>query len=57
MNDKTRSTGHPGGHDLDSLREVAALALDTAGRTGASASEVALGRTAGLDVNVRRGEV
>ena len=57
MNDKTRSTGHPGGHDLDSLREVAALALDTAGRTGASASEVALGRTAGLDVNVRLGEV
>ena len=57
MNDKTRSTGHPGEHDLDSLREVAALALDTAGRTGASASEVALGRTAGLDVNVRLGEV
>ena len=57
MNDKTRSTGHPGGHDLDSLREVAALVLDTAGRTGASASEVALGRTAGLDVNVRLGEV
>ena len=58
MNDKTRSTGHPPGeHDLDSLREVAALALDTAGRTGASASEVALGRTAGLDVNVRLGEV
>ena len=57
MNDDNRSTGHPGAHDLDSLREIAALAIDTAGRRGASASEAAISRTAGLDVNVRLGEV
>ena len=57
MNDKTRSTEHPHEQDLDSLRELAALAIDTARRKGASASEAALSRSAGLDVNVRLGEV
>ncbi len=57
MNDKTRSTEHPHEQDLDSLRELAALAIDTARRKGASASETALSRSAGLDVNVRLGEV
>ena len=44
-------------HDLDPLRELVALAVDTARKSGASASEAALSRTAGLDVNVRLGEV
>ena len=44
-------------HDLDPLREIVAMAIDTARKNGASASEAALGRTAGLDVNVRLGEV
>ena len=57
MNDTTRSTEHPHEQDLDSLRELAALAIDTARRKGASASEAALSRSAGLDVNVRLGEV
>ena len=57
MNDKTRGTEHPHEQDLDSLREIAALAIDSARQQGASASEVALGRSAGLDVNVRLGEV
>ena len=57
MNNKTRSTEHPHEQDLDSLRELAALAIDTARRKGASASEAALSRSAGLDVNVRLGEV
>ena len=43
--------------EIDSLREIIALAIDTAGRRGASASEAALNRTAGLSVNVRLGEV
>ena len=43
--------------EIDSLREIIALAIDTAGRRGASASEAALSRTAGLSVNVRLGEV
>ena len=57
MNDKTRGTEHPHEQDLDSLREIAALAIDSARQQGASASEAALGRSAGLDVNVRLGEV
>ena len=57
MNDKTHSIEHPHDHDLDPLREIAALAIDTARQRGASASEVALSRSAGLDVNVRLGEV
>ena len=57
MNDQTRSTEHPHEQDLDSLRELAALAIDTARRKGASASEAALSRSAGLDVNVRLAEV
>ena len=44
-------------HDLDPLRELVALAVDTARKSGASASEAALSRSAGLDVNVRLGEV
>ena len=43
--------------EIDSLREIVALAIDTANRRGASASEAALSRTAGLAVNVRLGEV
>ena len=57
MNDMTRIPDRPHGQDLDSLREIAALAIDLAGKSGASASEAALSRTAGLDVNVRLGEV
>ena len=57
MNDMARSTEPLPEPDLDSLREIAALAIDTARRQGASASEAALSRTAGLDVNVRLGEV
>ena len=57
MNDISRSAEHPHEQDLDSLRELAALAIDTARQAGASASEAALSRTAGLDVNVRLGEV
>ena len=57
MNDKSLSAEHPRDHDLDSLREIVALAIDAAGQRGASASEVALSRSSGLDVNVRLGEV
>ena len=57
MNDKSLSAEHPRDHDLDSLREIVALAIDTARQRGASASEVALSRSSGLDVNVRLGEV
>ena len=53
----TSSTEHPYEQDLDSLREIASLAIDTARRNGASASEAAISRTAGLDVNVRLGDV
>ena len=53
----TSSTEHPYEQDLDSLREIASLAIDTARRKGASASEAAISRTAGLDVNVRLGDV
>ena len=57
MNDKPTGvapTSHP---DLDSLREIVALALDMARQSGASASEAMLSRTTGLAVNVRLGEV
>ena len=57
MNDMTRSPERTHEQDLDSLREIAALAVDLARKSGASASEAALSRTAGLDVNVRLGEV
>ena len=57
MNDITRSAAHPHEPDLDALREIVALTIDTARRKGASASEAALSRSAGLDVNVRLGEV
>ena len=57
MNDQTRSAEQPHEQDLDSLRELAALAIDTARQKGASASEAALSRSAGLDVNVRLAEV
>ena len=57
MNDKPTGvapTSHP---DLDSFREIVALALDMARQSGASASEAMLSRTTGLAVNVRLGEV
>ena len=57
MNDMTRSTENSHEPDLDSLRERVALAIDVAKKSGASGSEVALSRSAGLDVNVRLGEV
>ena len=57
MNDTTPAVGHAREHDLDSLRETVALAIDVAKKSGASASEAALSRSAGLDVNVRLGEV
>ena len=57
MNDTTPAVGHAPGHDLDSLRETVTLAIDIAKKSGASGSEVAISRSAGLDVNVRLGEV
>ena len=57
MNDSNRLVERPHEPDLDSLREIVALALDAARKNGASASEVAISRSAGLDVNVRLGEV
>ena len=57
MNDMTRSSERTHSRDLDSLREIAALAMDLARKSGASASEAAVSRTAGLDVNVRLGDV
>ena len=59
MNDDSGSydTNRSPEHDLDPLRELVALAVDTARKSGASASEAALSRSAGLDVNVRLGEV
>ena len=59
MNDDSGSydTHRSPEHDLDPLRELVALAVDTARKSGASASEAVLSRTAGLDVNVRLGEV
>ena len=57
MNDSNRYIERPHEPDLDSLREIVAQALETARTYGASASEVALSRSAGLDVNVRLGEV
>ena len=48
---------HTREHDLDSLRDLVELSTDIARKSGASASEVAASRTAGLDVNVRLGEV
>ena len=57
MNDMTRSSERTHSRDLDSLREIAALAMDLARKSGASASEAAVSRTAGLDVNIRLGDV
>jgi len=57
MNDTTSAVGHAREHDLDTLRETVALAIDIAKKNGASGSEVAISRSAGLDVNVRLGEV
>ena len=57
MNDDSRHIDPLPEHDLDPLRELVALAVDTARKSGASASEAVLSRTAGLDVNVRLGEV
>ena len=57
MNNDSRHLDPLPEHDLDSLREIVALAVETARKNGASASEAALSRSAGLDVNVRLGEV
>ena len=57
MNDSNRLIERPHEPDLDSLREIVALTLGAAAKNGASAAEVALSRSAGLDVNVRLGEV
>ena len=57
MNDRHPSVPSTLPPDLDSLRETVALALDTARRNGASASEAMISRTTGLAVNVRLGEV
>ena len=57
MNDSNHAIEHPREHDLDPLRDIVELANDIARKSGASASEAALSRTAGLDVNVRLGEV
>ena len=57
MNDMTRSSERTHSRDLDSLREIAALAMDLARKSGASASEAAVSQTAGLDVNIRLGDV
>ena len=57
MNDLTRSPERPHEQDLDSLREITTLTIDLARKSGASASEAAVSRTAGLEVNVRLGEV
>ena len=57
MNNMARSPERTHEQELDSLREIAALAIDLARKNGTSASEAALSRTAGLDVNVRLGEV
>jgi len=57
MNEITRNAEQPHEPDLDSLREIVALTIDTPRRQGASASDAAPSRSAGLDVNVRLGEV
>ncbi len=57
MEDENRSIEHSRETDVDSPRDVVALAIETAGRRGASASEAALSRSTGLAVNVRLGEV
>ena len=57
MEKDNRIIERPRESEIDPLREIVALAIDTAGRRGASASEAALSRTAGLAVNVRLGEV
>ena len=57
MEKDNRIIKRPRESEIDPLREIVALAIDTAGRRGASASEAALSRTAGLAVNVRLGEV
>ena len=57
MEKDNRIIERPRESGIDPLREIVALAIDTAGQRGASASEAALSRTAGLAVNVRLGEV
>ena len=57
MEKDNRIIERPRESGTDPLREIVALAIDTAGQRGASASEAALSRTAGLAVNVRLGEV
>ena len=57
MEEDNRIIKRPRESELDPLREIVALAIDTAGQRGASASEAALSRTAGLAVTVRLGEV
>ena len=57
MEDGNHPVDPPRAVQLDSLREIVALAIETAGQRGASASEAALSHTTGLAVNVRLGEV
>ena len=57
MKKDNRIIEHPRESKIDPLRETVALAIDTAGQRGASASEAVLSRTAGLAVNIRLGEI
>lgn len=57
MKKDNRIIEHPRESEIDPLRETVALAIDTAGQRGASASEAVLSRTAGLAVNIRLGEI
>lgn len=57
MKKDSRIIERPRESEIDSLREIVALAIDTARQRGASASEAVLSRTAGLDVNIRLGEI
>ena len=57
MEEDNRVIERPRESEIDPLREIVASVIDTAGQRGASASEAALSRTAGLAVTVRLGEV
>ena len=57
MKKDNRIVEHPRESKIDPLRETVALAIDTAGQRGASASEAVLSRTTGLAVNIRLGEI
>ena len=57
MKNDGRIIERPRESEIDPLREIVALAIDTAGQRGASASEAVLSRTAGLAVSIRLGEI